>query len=127
MTTKAGFMNSDGWMEKLPMEIQRREPLTSTPKNSASLWTTYRVLPKLTVGGGAFYVDKVWGSELSNKWIPSYVRVDATATYEFGSAYSLQLNVQNLTDERYFDKAYPTHYASVAPGRSAIATLNVRF
>lgn len=99
----------------------------NTPKNSASLWTTYRVLPKLVVGGGAFYMDKVWGSELNNKWVPSYVRIDATATYEFGPAYSLQINVQNLTDERYFDKAYPTHYANVAPGRSATATLNVRF
>jgi hypothetical protein len=30
--TKAGFMNSDGWMEMPARSIQRRAPFTSTPK-----------------------------------------------------------------------------------------------
>ena len=35
--------------------------MPNTPKNSFSLWTTYEVMPKLTIGGGAFYVDEVYG------------------------------------------------------------------
>ncbi len=35
--------------------------MPNTPKNSFSLWTTYDVTAKLTVGGGAFYVDDVYG------------------------------------------------------------------
>ncbi|MEE3509695.1 TonB-dependent receptor, partial [Pseudomonas sp. 10C3] len=35
--------------------------MPNTPKNSFSLWTTYEITPKLTVGGGAFYVDEVYG------------------------------------------------------------------
>ncbi|MDR4157028.1 TonB-dependent receptor, partial [Bacillus cereus] len=30
----------------------------NTPKNSFSLWTTYQPMPKLTLGGGAYYVSK---------------------------------------------------------------------
>ena len=49
------------------------------------------------------------------------------ASYAFGERYSLQLNLQNLTDKLYFNKAYASHYASIAPGRSATLTFNVTF
>ncbi len=39
-TTKAGFMNSDGWTLSGPKSIQRRAPFTSMPKNSAITITT---------------------------------------------------------------------------------------
>jgi catecholate siderophore receptor len=99
----------------------------NTPKNSVSVWSTYNVLPNLDAGGGIFYVSKVWGSEPNNKWVPSYVRVDAMATFRLNPHVHLQLNIQNLTNELYFDQAYQTHYASVAPGRSARLTLNTTF
>lgn len=99
----------------------------NTPKNSFSLWSTYAVRPDLNVGGGIFFVSKVWGSEPNNKWVPAYWRADAMATYTLSRHLGLQLNVQNLTNELYYDKAYPTHYVSVAPGRSARVTLNTTF
>ena len=106
-------------------------PFPNTPKNSFSLWTTYAVLPQLTVGGGAYYVDKVYGSSttdpVAQKFVPDYWRFDATASYRFNDKLDLQLNIQNLTDETYFNQAYPTHYAGVAPGRSAVLTLNAKF
>ena len=40
MTTKAGFMNSDGWIDRPAKSIQRRAPLTSTPMNSAATIST---------------------------------------------------------------------------------------
>lgn len=99
----------------------------NTPKNSASLWTTFAVTPKLTVGGGAYYQDKVYGDANNLKWVPSYTRLDAMASYAVNRNLSLQLNVQNLTDKYYFDKAYAAHYVTVAPGRSATLSLNVSF
>ncbi|MNT48448.1 hypothetical protein D3C72_1852290 [compost metagenome] len=46
--TKAGFMNSDGWIEKVPMEIQRRAPLTSMPKNSAKIIISSEAISMMT-------------------------------------------------------------------------------
>ena len=40
---------------------------------------------------------------------------------------SLQLNVQNLTNKYYFDKAYASHYATVGAGRSASLTASFSF
>ncbi len=99
----------------------------NTAKHSASLWTTYAFPFGLTIGGGASYMDKQYGDVANTKWIPSYTRWDAMASYAFSERYSLQLNLQNLTDKTYFTKAYASHYASIGPGRSATLTLNARF
>ena len=99
----------------------------NTAENSASLWTSYKLLPQLTLGGGLFYVDKVFGNTANTKYVPSYVRLDAYAEYEINKNVSLQLNVQNLTDKTYFDRAYSTHMVSVAPGRQVILTANFKY
>lgn len=101
--------------------------LPNTPKNSASLWTTYQVTPKLTLGGGAFYVDDVFGSVANTTMVDSYVRYDAMAAYKLTKNVDLQLNVQNLTNETYYDKAFSTHFANQAAGRTALLSTNFHF
>jgi len=101
--------------------------LPNTPRNSASLWTTYQVTPKLTIGGGAFYVDDVFGSTANTTMVDSYVRYDAMAAYKLTKNIDLQLNVQNLTDETYYDKAFSTHFANQAAGRTALLSTNFHF
>jgi catecholate siderophore receptor len=111
--------------------LSEGQPFPNTPKDSASLWTTYKVTPKLKLGGGVNYMAKVMGSTTSvvtaQKFIPAYTRLDATASYTINDKLDLQLNVQNLTDKVYFTQAYPTHYASIAAGRSVVLTLNAKF
>ncbi len=114
--------------------VNQGDPLANTPKNSFSLFTTYRVVRGLALGGGAYYVSDTFGGNQggagggSNKvYMPSYWRYDAFASYVVNTKVDLQLNVQNLTDERYFTKTNGTHYASPAPGRQAILTLNVKY
>ncbi|MHA6197154.1 TonB-dependent receptor [Pseudomonas wadenswilerensis] len=101
--------------------------LPNTPKNSFSLWSTYDVTDKLTLGGGAFYVDDVWGDVNNTVYVPSYVRYDAMASYKLTKNVDLQLNVQNLTNELYYDKAYAAHFANQAAGRTALLTTSFHF
>jgi catecholate siderophore receptor len=105
------------------------QPFPNTAKNSASIWTTYQVLPRLKIGGGANYMDKVMGSTSRTvpKFVPDYWRFDANASYVISDNLTAQLNIQNLTNETYFSQAYPTHYATIAPGRSAVLSLNAKF
>lgn len=96
-------------------------------KNSATLWTTYQVLPDLTLGAGAVAMDKVYGNATNTKWVPGYVRYDAMARYNVNKNVDLQLNVNNLSDKRYFTKAYQSHYATEAEGRSAVLSVNFKY
>jgi len=116
------------------VNVNTGDPLANTPKHTFSLFTTYRVLRDLSLGGGAYYVSDTFGGNQggagggNNKvYMPSYWRYDAFASYVINPRVDLQLNVQNLTDERYFSKTNGTHYASPAPGRQAILTLNVKY
>ncbi|WP_372403548.1 TonB-dependent receptor [Acinetobacter piscicola] len=101
--------------------------MPNVPKQAATLWTTYKVLPQLTLGGGAVYSDTVYGDIANIKWAPSYVRYDAMARYDVNKQVNVQLNVNNLSDKRYFTKAYASHYATEADGRNAVLSLNFKY
>ena len=110
------------------------DSLANTPEHTASLFTTYRVLPKLSLGGGVYYVGKSFGGNQGGAgggtnriYAPEYTRVDLFASYDISDRASLQLNVQNAGDEEYIIRTNGVHHADVAPARSAILTLNVRY
>ncbi len=101
--------------------------MPNVAKNSATLWTTYDLTPALTIGAGAVAMDKVYGDLANTKYVPGYVRYDAMARYNVNQNIDLQLNVNNLSDERYFTKAYSSHYATEAEGRNAVLSLNFKY
>ena len=110
------------------------DSLANTPEHSASLFTTYRVMPQLSLGGGVYYVSKSFGGNQGGAggggnriYAPAYTRVDLFAAYDINDRAALQLNVQNAGDEEYISRTNGVHHADVAPGRSAILTLNVRY
>lgn len=83
-----------------------------SPKLSASLTTSYQVLPKLMIGGGARYVDTqartvsndpaaTFNNTGSLFEVPSYTVLDANAAYDFTPKLGLQFNAYNVTDKFY--------------------------
>ena len=102
---------------------QEGNSLPNTPEHSFSLWTTYNVLDRLTIGGGANYMAERFGNTANTRSVDEYWRYDAMLSYAFSDHIALQLNVLNLTDERYYDRVYTTHMATIAPGRSIVCRL----
>jgi catecholate siderophore receptor len=119
------YMRSE--LMKTTNEADEGNHLPNTPRHSFNLWSTYAILPKLTVGAGATFVDARFGNEANSVEVPSYWRYDAMAQYRVTKNLDLQLNVENLTDKRYFDQVFQTHYAHVAPGRAALVSANFHF
>ena len=110
------------------------DPLANTPEHSFSLFSTYRVTPRLALGGGVYYVSDSFGGNQggagggSNRiYAPAYTRVDLFASYDLTDSATLQLNVQNAGDEEYILRTNGVHHADVAPARQAILTLNLRY
>ncbi|MFI8482575.1 TonB-dependent receptor [Pseudomonas sp. NPDC078700] len=101
--------------------------IPNTAQNSFSFWTTYNLSPDLSLGGGANFVDSRFGNAANTIEVPSYWRYDAMAKYRISESVDLQLNVQNLTDKRYYDQVYGSHYAHVAAGRTALLSTNFHF
>lgn len=101
-------------------------PMVMVPRHNVTLWTDYDVLPRLTIGGGMTIASLPYASvsPTVRKWTPGYARFDAMATYRVSKTVDLRLNVQNIFDKQYFASAYPI-YATWAPGRTAMLTLNI--
>jgi catecholate siderophore receptor len=105
-----------------PVAADEGNEFPNTPRNSASLWATYSVLPTLRIGAGATFVGKRYGNTANTVWVPSYVTYDLAAMLRLGPRTQLRLNVHNLTDEVYFTRPYTTHYATLGPARQAVLT-----
>ncbi|KFI06806.1 TonB-dependent siderophore receptor [Massilia sp. BSC265] len=125
-----GYVNANAGTTAAPRWIPspfNGNAFPTTPKHSASLWTTYAVSRALTIGGGANFVDRQFANVNNTKYSPAYTRFDAMATYTLSPNVSFQLNIQNLTDKLYFDRVSSPHYAGVGPGRSATLMANLKF
>lgn len=114
-----------------PLNGQR---LANTPEHSFSVFSTYRVTPSLSLGGGVYYVSDSFGGNQGGAgggtnriYAPEYTRVDLFASYDINDTASLQLNIQNAGDEAYIIRTNGVHHADVAPARQAILTLNLRY
>ena len=101
-------------------------PMTMAPKHSFTLWTSYDVLPKVNVGAGVTMSSLVYASVSASKrsWTPGYAKFDAAVTWHATRNLDLQLNINNIFDKQYYQAAYPI-YATWAPGRSAVLTMNL--
>lgn len=99
--------------------------LANVPKHSATLWTTYGITPNWEIGGGALYSTDRFVDNYEASVIDGYTRYDASVAF-LQKIYDIRLNLQNLTDERYFEAA-SSGRATPAKGRGVIMTVTYRF
>jgi len=97
------------------------------PKHSASLWTTYKVLPAVTVGGGVTYMGMRYADDRNHYQLPSYQRYDAMVKVEVNKNFTLQLNANNLTNTELYDASHVGLFYNVGPGRSYMLTATYRY
>lgn len=99
----------------------------ATLEGSLSLWSTYTVLPSLTVGGGVTYVSKVYANVNNTKRMPSCWRYDVMISCMLNKHISLLLSIQNLTDKLYYYAVSSPHYANIVTGRSVSLSANLMY
>jgi iron complex outermembrane receptor protein len=112
--------------------------LQITPTHSGSVWLRYdlpmfssplvkNASDRLTLAGGLVYVGDRYATENNQIELTSYVRLDLMARYELAENTSFQLNLQNVTDTRYFtggniDAGFT---GSVTPGQPLTVTASI--
>jgi catecholate siderophore receptor len=97
------------------------------PEHTFSIWSTYAVTEKLTMGGGAYYMSERFLDDANTKALPSHWRVDLMAAYKVNDNFDVQLNVNNVFNETIYDASHVGIFGLVAPGRSAHLKATARF
>jgi len=102
--------------------------LVLTPRLSGSIWSTYRVRPALTLGGGVRFTDEVFVNAANTIRVPGYAVADGLVEYEVSSRLSLRLNGYNLTNQSYI-RNISNNGGRYNPsqGRSVLLTSGLRF
>jgi len=118
-------------------DYTKGDPLLSTPENSLSLWTTYDASEALQLGYGATYVGSYNVSQhsVTNPHGPlnevdAYWLQRAMVAYKFNRHFSLQLNVNNLLNEKYLTRvrtAGDVAWGTPGDARSAQVTATYKF
>jgi catecholate siderophore receptor len=100
--------------------------LPNTPRNNFTLWTTYLLTDRWTVGGGATYQSKGWANQGNTAYIPDYWKFDAMMSYKVNDKATLQFNIYNITNKYYYAQYFGNNVVP-ASGRWASLSLRVRY
>lgn len=120
-----GYTWLDGKIVSSPVVGNAGNAPQSTPRNTAALWSTYKLTRRWELGAGATYSTSVYTNNTATAQVPGYTRYDATAAY-LARRWSLRLNLQNLGNETYY-QSISAGRATPADGRRAILTFGYRF
>ncbi|MGH9537315.1 MAG: TonB-dependent siderophore receptor [Terriglobales bacterium] len=131
----ASYAYLDGFVTKsvvFPLSVGAQ--LANVPKNTFSTWSNFQLPWRLSVGGGADFVDRRTASSTTPidpvtglvKRVPGYWVFNAMAKYPLSEHVELRANVYNLADKYYYDQIHPAH---IVPGaaRSALLGINFKF
>lgn len=121
LTIAAGYSNFDG-------ETSSGGEPGEIPEYTFSVWSTYQVTEKLGVGLGVTHQgESNIKNDSATPILPDYTRVDLAAYYDIDEDMTLQLNIENLTDELYFPHAHSTHQATVGEPLNARVSIRRNF
>lgn len=113
------------------------DPLPNTPEHSFSVWTTYEldmIREGFLIGYGVTYQGEYTFTRQSAStplyYTPDYFVHRAMISYPITQRAVLQLNVNNLLDEEYFERVRnnaTNGWATPGAGRSATLSFSYRF
>lgn len=110
--------------------------MTYTPKNAASLWTSYQFPYGIEAGGGVFYQSALYNAYTPASAstavptvivpyrivrIPENIQLDLFAAYEI-EHWRFGLNVTNVTDRLNYSQSFANR-ATPAPGRTVLFSI----
>jgi catecholate siderophore receptor len=122
----AGYSYLQSRIFDTPDLRQNGRELPNTPSHNLTLWTTYALTGKLTLGGGVTYQSFAYANTQNTAFVPDYRKFDAMVSYKVDEKSTLQLNVYNLTDKYYYSQ-YSGGNVVPASGRWASLTYKVRW
>jgi iron complex outermembrane receptor protein len=106
--------------------------LANVARHAGSLWARWQFASQWAAGGGVFAQGQRQGDIGNTFQLPGYARVDAMLAYRFlwaATRASLQFNVDNVFDRKYYASSHQFVQDWIKPGspRTAKATFRIDY
>ena len=101
--------------------------LGQVPRHQASLWNRYDLTKRFGLGLGLYHQSRSFTTISNAVSLPAYTRLDAAAFFELRPGLEAQVNVENLTNTRYFPTAHNDNNISTGAPFNARFTFIAKF
>ena len=122
-----GYAYQDAFVTSATTAAKAGAQVAQVPHNTFSLWNNYQFFPRFSAGLGILNRSDMFAAIDNTVVLPGYVRLDAGLFYSLAEHARLQLNVENLTDRKYFLDADNNNNISPGSPRAFLAGLVMRF
>ncbi|MEQ1542701.1 MAG: TonB-dependent siderophore receptor [Novosphingobium sp.] len=122
-----GYTWQEGEVRAATSAAPAGRQLDKLPHHQFSAWTRYDVTARLGLGLGLVHQSSQFATISNAVRLPGFTRLDAAVYYSLGERLSLQLNVENLTDTRYFPSAHTDHNIATGEPINARLTARIKF
>ena len=102
------------WQDGELTEALGGTKLAQLPRHVASLWNKLDMTPRWSAGLGVIHQTRMYAATNNAVTLPGFTRVDAALYFTASDRLRLQLNVENLLDDRYYPNAHNNN--NISPG-----------
>lgn len=126
-TVSGGYGHQDAFISSATSAARLGALIPIVPRHAFSLWNNYRILPRLSAGLGLIHQADMWAGIDNTVTLPGFTRADAALYYSLTEKTRLQVNVENLTDNKYFVTAHSNNNITPGYARALRLGLTMRF
>lgn len=108
-------------------DIPAGRHIDKLPKHQVAAWSRYDMTDKLGLGLGVTHQSKSFAAISNAVTLPAYTRVDAAVYYDLTDRISLQVNVENLLDAKYYPSAHTDNNITTGEPLNARFTIKAKF
>ena len=119
-----GYTYQEGEIRSATSAAPAGRQLDKLPRSQASAWTRYDLTKRFGLGLGVIHQSSQFATISNAVVLPGFTRIDAAAYLTLSDSVSFQLNVENLTDTKYFASAHTDN--NIQPGEPLTARVTSR-
>jgi catecholate siderophore receptor len=113
-TTMGGYAYQEAYVRKATAAAREGALVAQVPHHMFSLWNNVQLHRRLSAGLGIIQRSDVFAAIDNTVVLPGYVKLDAAAYFTLSRQARLQVNVENLTDKRFYLNA--DNNTNISPG-----------
>ncbi len=125
--TSLGYGYTEAEITGTTVNAPQGRRVGQVPRHQFSLWNRYQLLDRLGVGVGLYHQTDQFASISNAVTLPAYTRLDLALFVKLTDRIDAQVNVENVTNERYFPVAQNDVNISTGAPTNARFTLRARF
>ena len=122
-----GYAYQDVFVTSATTAARAGAQVAQTPHHTFSVWNNYQILPRLGAGLGILNRSDMFAAIDNTVILPSYTRADAAVYYSVTERVRFQVNVENLTDGKYYVNADNNNNISPGSPRAVRVGVIARF